>query len=247
MRHPPIEKRDEWCIGQTDVALSSAGWAALLPLAEAACRLKPDRILCSDLQRCQLLGEAIAARLGLAAEPNATWREVNFGTWENRTWNDIQVTEPRLLGEWLADFDKVSPPSGESFQQLRARVLLAIKSQITGSQSAMGLPPVLRAESSMGVSPVDSNLNTGETPVPRDLNSTTGETPVPQPRPHYLVVTHAGVIRAVASAFSGASLRYAFQWAVPYGSLTSFSWNGGRWSLLKLGVDIGSLAQGRVT
>jgi broad specificity phosphatase PhoE len=139
-----------------------------------------------------------------------------------------------MILTFMADFDKVSPPSGESFQQLQARVLLAIKSQITGPQSAMGLPPVLRAESSMGVSPVDSNLNTGETPVP-------------QPRPHYLVVTHAGVIRAVASAFSGASLRYAFQWAVPYGSLTSFSWNGGRWSLLKLGVDIGSLAQGRVT
>jgi len=213
MRHPPIDERAERCIGQTDVALSPAGWAALVPLAERACRLRPDRILCSDLQRCQLLGEAIAARLGLAAEPNATWREVNFGTWENRTWSDIQATEPRVLGEWLADFDKVSPPGGESFQELQARVLLAIKS-----------------ESSTGVSPVVSN--TGETPVLR---------------PHYLVVTHAGVIRAAASAFSGVSLRNAFERAVPYGSLTSFSWDGGRWSPLRFGVDIEPLAQGRVT
>ena len=213
MRHPPIDERAERCIGQTDVALSPAGWAALVPLAERACRLRPDRILCSDLQRCQLLGEAIAARLGLAAEPNATWREVNFGTWENRTWSDIQATEPRVLGEWLADFDKVSPPGGESFQELQTRVLLAIKS-----------------ESSTGVSPVVSN--TGETRVLR---------------PHYLVVTHAGVIRAAASAFTGAPLRNAFERAVPYGSLTSFSWDGGRRSPLRFAVDIEPLAQGRVT
>jgi broad specificity phosphatase PhoE len=234
MRHPPIDERAERCIGQTDVALSPAGWAALLPLAERACRLRPDRILCSDLQRCRLLGEAIAARLGLTAEPNATWREVNFGTWENRTWSDIQATEHRVLGEWLTDFDKVSPPGGESFLQLQARVLLAIKSQITGLQSDMGLPPVPQDESSTGVSPVVSN--TGETPVTQS-----------DPRPHYLVVTHAGVIRAAASAFSGVSLRNAFERAVPYGSLTSFSWDGGRWNSLKLAVDIGSLAQGRIT
>ena len=119
----------------------------------------------------------------------------------------------------LADFDKVSPPGGESFQQLQARVLSAIKSQ-----------------SSMGVSPVDSDLNTGETPVPPS-----------HPQPHYLVVTHAGVIRAAASAFSGISLRNAFERAVPYGSLTSFSWDGARWNPLKLAVDIGPLAQGRLT
>jgi broad specificity phosphatase PhoE len=257
MRHPPIDESDERCIGQTDVALSPAGWAALLPLAEKACRLRPDRILCSDLQRCQLLGEAIAARLGLAAEPNAAWREVNFGTWENRTWSDIQATEPRVLGEWLADFDKVSPPGGESFQQLQTRVLLAIRSQITEPQSDIGLPPVLQAESSTGVSPVvpvesgtgvspvDSNLRTAERPVSRDPNSNTGETPVL--RPYYLVVTHAGVIRAAASAFTRAPLRNAFERAVPYGSLTSFSWAGGRWSPLRFAVDTGPLAQGRVT
>ncbi|MBV8418039.1 MAG: histidine phosphatase family protein [Verrucomicrobia bacterium] len=238
MRHPPIDERAERCIGQTDVALSPAGWAALLPLAERACRLRPDRILCSDLQRCRLLGETIAARLGLAAEPNATWREVNFGTWENRTWSDIQATEPRVLGEWLADFDKVSPPGGESFQHLQARVLSAIKSQITEpqSESSTGVSPVVPEEGSMGVSPVDSNLNTGETPLTQS-----------HPRPHYLVVTHAGVIRAAASAFSGVSLRNAFERAVPYGSLTSFSWDGGSWSPLRFAVDIEPLAQGRIT
>jgi alpha-ribazole phosphatase len=211
MRHPPIDERGERCIGQTDVPLPPAGRAALPPLAERACRLRPDRVLCSDLQRCQLLGEAIAARLGLPAEANPIWREVSFGTWEKRTWHDIQVREPRLLGEWLAEFDRVSPPGGESFQQLQARVLLAIESHIMG----------LRSESDLGVPPVHSNSHPGETPVPQ---------------PHYLVVTHAGVIRAAASAFSGAPLRHAFEWAVPYGSLTSFHWDGSHWSPVDLAL-----------
>jgi alpha-ribazole phosphatase len=209
MRHPPIDEGGERCIGQTDVALSPAGFAALPRLAERACRLRPNRVLCSDLQRCQLLAEAIAAGLGLAAEPNPTWREVNFGAWENRTWSDIQVREPRVLGEWLADFDKVPPPGGESFQQLQARVLVAIRD--------------------MGVPPVDSNFNTGRAPVP-------------QPQPHWVVVTHAGVIRAAASGFSGTPLRQAFEWKVPYGSLTSFHWDGSHWSPVALALGTGTVA-----
>jgi broad specificity phosphatase PhoE len=139
-----------------------------------------------------------------------------------------------MILTFMADFDKVSPPGGESFQQLQVRVLSAIRSQITEpeNESSTGVSPVDPEESSMGVPPVDSNSNTGETPVLR---------------PHYLVVTHAGVIRAAASAFTGAPLRNAFERAVPYGSLTSFSWDGGRWSPLRFAVDIGLLAQGRVT
>ncbi|HXO92643.1 MAG TPA: histidine phosphatase family protein, partial [Candidatus Acidoferrum sp.] len=82
MRHPPIDTGSEQCIGQTNVELSPDGWTALLPLAKKACRLRPDKILCSDLKRCQLLAEAIAARLDLFAEPDPIWREVSFGTWE---------------------------------------------------------------------------------------------------------------------------------------------------------------------
>ena len=126
MRHPPIEAKGERCIGQTDVELSPEGRAALIPLAEEASRLKPNKILCSDLQRCQVLAEAIALRLGLSSEPDPVWREVNFGTWESRTWSDIQAEEPHRLTEWMADFETVAPPAGESFADLQARVLRGI-------------------------------------------------------------------------------------------------------------------------
>jgi broad specificity phosphatase PhoE len=187
MRHPPVDAGSERCIGQTNVELSREGRAALLPLAEEACRLKPDKILSSDLQRCQLLAEAIATRLGLLAEPDPVWREVSFGTWENRTWSDIQAREPHVFSEWITNFDMVAPPVGESFENLQARVLRGVKGKIVGPNC--GTPAL-----------------------------------------HILVITHAGVIRAAVSAFSGLPLRKAFELAVPYGSHTSFCWDGNHWS-----------------
>jgi broad specificity phosphatase PhoE len=203
MRHPPIDAGSERCIGQTDAELSPEGRTALPLLAEEACRLKADKILCSDLQRCQLLAEAIAARLGLLAEPDPVWRELSFGTWENRTWSDIRAREPHVFSEWITNFDTVAPPDGESFEKLQARVLTGVKDKIVGPKCDTGIPPEPQARA-----------NAGETPAL-----------------HYLVVTHAGVIRAAVSAFFRLPLRNAFELAVPYGSHTSFCWDGNHWSL----------------
>jgi alpha-ribazole phosphatase len=133
MRHPAINATGERCIGQTDVELSPEGQTALPSLAEEARRLQPDRILCSDLRRCRLLGEAIGTRLGLRVEQDPIWREVSFGRWENRTWSDIEAEEPGALSEWISDFENVAPPGGESFQQLQARVISAICTRLTNA------------------------------------------------------------------------------------------------------------------
>ncbi len=202
MRHPHIEAKGERCIGQTDVDLSPEGRAALIPLAEEASCLRPDRILCSDLQRCQLLAEAIALRLGLLCEPDPVWREVNFGTWENRSWHDIQTKEPHQVSEWMTNFDTVAPPAGESFADLQARVLRGIESKLVGAKHDAAIAPARSPETKTGA-----------------LSLT-----------HYLIVTHAGVIRAAMSAFSDLPLRRAFELKVPYGSRTSFSRHGSDWS-----------------
>jgi alpha-ribazole phosphatase len=131
---------------------------------------------------------------------------VSFGTWENRTWSEIQAREPQVLSEWIANFDTVAPPAGESFEQLQARVLTGVEGKI------------VRARCDAGVTPVpQSGVNMGETPML-----------------HYLVVTQAGVIRAAVSAFSDLPLRKAFELAVPYGSYTSFCWGTNHWSPVDL-------------
>ena len=190
--------------------------AALIPLAEEASRLRPDKILCSDLQRCQVLAEAIALRLGLLSEPDPVWREINFGTWESRTWSDIQAKEPDRLSEWMADFETIAPPAGETFADLQARVIRGIESKLLGAKDDGAVAPATR-----------SGAKTG-----------------PLPTTHCLIVTHAGVIRAVMSAFSGLPLRRAFELSVPYGSCTTFCRRGSRWSPMDLMAGGRSLSRG---
>ncbi len=121
MRHLAIDLGSGRCIGQTAVDLSSAGRSSLESLAERACRLIPDRIISSDLKRCRLLTEQIAARLCIAPVYDPIWREIDFGSWENRTWDAIRDEEREALAEWAADFVTIAPPGGESFLQLQKR------------------------------------------------------------------------------------------------------------------------------
>ena len=91
MRHPPIDTGSERCIGQTNVELSPEGRTALLPLAEEGCRLKPDKVLCSDLKRCQLLAEAIAARLGLPYGSHTSF------CWGGNNWSLVDLVAGRRI------------------------------------------------------------------------------------------------------------------------------------------------------
>jgi alpha-ribazole phosphatase len=79
------------------------------------------------LRRCRMLADAIAAKLDIRPEPDAIWREVNFGAWENRTWDEIRSQDPHALAAWMDDFAMVAPPGGESFQQLQSRVVSALR------------------------------------------------------------------------------------------------------------------------
>ena len=126
MRHPHIDFATQRCLGQTDVDLSFEGRSSLKSLASEACRLCPDRVVSSDLKRCRLLAEEIAARLRTRPVFDPIWREIDFGFWENRTWEAIRREETEAFAEWVADFVTTAPPGGESFWQLQKRILSAI-------------------------------------------------------------------------------------------------------------------------
>ena len=126
MRHPAVDLSMQRCIGQTDIDLSAEGKSSLGFLAEQACSLGPDQIISSDLQRCRLLAEEIARRLNIRPVFDPIWREINFGTWENRSWEEIRVEEAEAFADWVTDFVRVAPPGGESFAQLHERFLVAI-------------------------------------------------------------------------------------------------------------------------
>jgi probable phosphoglycerate mutase len=81
--------------------------------------LEPWRLISSPLGRARETAEAIGARLGLAVELDERLTEIAFGAWEGRLREEVAPQHPELFAtrEWL-----VSPPGGETFDEVRARV-----------------------------------------------------------------------------------------------------------------------------
>ena len=94
-----------------DAAAVQARLAPLLPAADGPAPL----LFSSPATRCLRL--AAALQLG-PATPDERLREMHFGTWENRPWNDLPPAE---LTPWMADYEHLAPPTGETFGQLHDR------------------------------------------------------------------------------------------------------------------------------
>ena len=107
------------CYGQLDVAAdqdatiaSARSLADALPIA--------TRIVCSPLQRCELLAHTlIGFRADLSYKTDPRLMEMSFGNWEGRRWSDIGRP---AIDAWVADFADHRPGGGESAQAVLRRV-----------------------------------------------------------------------------------------------------------------------------
>lgn len=107
------------CYGQLDVGADPEATAASA-LALAAVLPAATRVLCSPLQRCELLAQELCGfRSDLSYKTDRRLLELNFGTWEGRRWHDIGQT---AIDAWVADFSDHRPGGGESAQALLLRV-----------------------------------------------------------------------------------------------------------------------------
>ena len=115
VRHP--ETIDPRVIaGQSDVALAPhADIEAIVASLPAA-----TRIVSSDLSRCRILANAIAARTGLPCTFDPRWREQSFGAWEGKRWDEVDGRD--YLDRWTT----ATPPGGESIGDVQARVAAAL-------------------------------------------------------------------------------------------------------------------------
>jgi alpha-ribazole phosphatase len=120
VRHAQTDAAAGFCYGRSDVAVAPE---AMRLLAE---RIAPQlaegiEIVCSPLQRCAGLAEAIARlRPGLALRTDARIAEMDFGSWEGRSWSSIGRTE---FEAWTRSFaDARAGGDGESTRAFMQRV-----------------------------------------------------------------------------------------------------------------------------
>jgi len=126
LRHGPTHAKS--MVGWSDLPADLSDTAALARLSSYL----PTKalVVSSDLCRASDTATAVQGdRHRLADMPGL--REINFGAWELRTWADIDAEDPeRIRAYWETPGD-ATPPNGESWNQVRARVDTAIDALVT--------------------------------------------------------------------------------------------------------------------
>jgi alpha-ribazole phosphatase len=164
VRHTAVAVDKGVCYGISDVPLAGT-FEDTAKLLLQNLPPAPWHVISSPSTRCRKLAESF----GPFTTIDGRLRELDFGEWEMRRWDDIPRAEIDL---WSADFVHRAPPGGESFAALadRAEACIADISEKSSSENV-------------------------------------------------LVVTHAGVIRALLASRRKIPLREAFGLPVDFGSI----------------------------
>jgi alpha-ribazole phosphatase len=123
MRHGQVELPTDVCFGWTDVALSTSGRDHVFELAKNWAEPKPSKIWCSDLQRSHETANILADTFSIPYQCATGLREIHFGEWEGRSWDEIYRNDTDAMQHWGEHWQTVAPPGGETAAQLMHRVV----------------------------------------------------------------------------------------------------------------------------
>ncbi|UWQ29186.1 histidine phosphatase family protein [Leisingera sp. M523] len=129
VRHGPTHAK--CMVGWSDLPADLSDAAALKRLSDY---LPADAlIVSSDLSRAVETASAIQGSRQRLPHVEAL-REIHFGAWELRSWAEVDAEDPdRIRAYWETPGD-VTPPGGESWNQVRNRVNAAVDGLITANQ-----------------------------------------------------------------------------------------------------------------
>jgi broad specificity phosphatase PhoE len=109
-------------VGSSDVPLAGDGPEQAERLAELAATYRPEICLCSPLLRARQTAIPVAAATGLPVTTDAELREVDFGRWEAKTFDEVRAIDPELVRQWAAWRDDFAFPDGETLRGFKERV-----------------------------------------------------------------------------------------------------------------------------
>ena len=108
--------------GHSDVKLSAAGLKQAEKLCDRLATEKIDAIYSSDLERASLTAKIIASRHQLEVITCAELQEINFGSVEGLTFDEIIRLYPELTELWTSWSRQLRFPDGECVDELNCRV-----------------------------------------------------------------------------------------------------------------------------
>jgi broad specificity phosphatase PhoE len=116
-------------LGQSDPPLSDRGRADALNLLR---HRKLNIIYSSPLRRALETAQAIGGPIEIVHD----LREITYGEWDGLTWAQIEATDPLLAAAKLRDWQNVTPPGGETWDQFTSRVRHALQHILNGPRPA---------------------------------------------------------------------------------------------------------------
>lgn len=114
--------------GRADLPLTEQG----LRQAEAArdyvvATARPVAVYTSPLSRGVRTGEIIGTPFGLASQSVAGFIDIDYGSWQGRTFDDVRAADPAMFDAWLHSPATVEIPGGESLHGVAARVAAVLR------------------------------------------------------------------------------------------------------------------------
>ena len=108
--------------GRAELALTGHGVAQAEALARRiAAGWKPAAVYTSPLQRCVVTGGKIAAACSIKAEPRKGLADLDYGSWQMRTHEEVRAESPEAYDQWQRTPQFTRFPGGESLQDVVAR------------------------------------------------------------------------------------------------------------------------------
>jgi broad specificity phosphatase PhoE len=119
LRHG-LPEGDDCLRGQTDFALTGAGWQQMLSASEQLPKI--DNIISSPLIRCADFSKAYAIQHNTPLAFNDDIQEMNFGLWDGEKHEVLWQKYPHALDKFWHAPRSHQPPEGESFTAFEKRV-----------------------------------------------------------------------------------------------------------------------------
>lgn len=143
LRHGETEDNARRCyLGQCDSPLTAKGYEQVSVAVDWLVSnlledFKGTRLYTSDLGRCVETATIVGRALGLQPKLDTRLRELDFGQWDGRTYEDIMSSGDReWLERWYDNPADVAPPDGETLSQLGQRVDQWVEQTIVSLESA---------------------------------------------------------------------------------------------------------------
>jgi broad specificity phosphatase PhoE len=124
IRHAATEASEKkLLLGSTDTGVSSAGLQQLERLSALVEPYKPGSWYCSSMQRAVQTAERLQS-CGVIDQQcivDERLKEIDFGRWEQKSFTEIELSDPDLIQAW-SQYDDFVFPGGEAVAAFAGRV-----------------------------------------------------------------------------------------------------------------------------